>query len=120
MTNIIASAFFGLCIIMVALAVGTLISDFIVPFIKWRQAPLPAPKVMTNIITFPGGSPNDNGPWGIWAVRGPASIFGPAEAWLNISGSRLEFDTLEAATVAARGYNIATASDNIHYFVRAL
>ena len=42
--------------------------------------------------------------WGIWAQRGPSSIFGSAAAWTKSNGKVLTFETYEAAAKVVDQY----------------
>ena len=55
--------------------------------------------------------------YGVWAVRGAASIFGHAEAWCKEDGNPLEFDTREAADAYAKRMNGLTIA-NVHYYTK--
>ena len=55
--------------------------------------------------------------YGVWAVRGGASIFGHAERWCKENGKPLEFDTRKAAEIYAEDANRHTTL-NVHYYVK--
>lgn len=60
---------------------------------------------------------NNNKTYGVWAVRGGASIFGHAEAWCKENGKPLEFATYDAAAAYADDAGSHTTS-NVHYYVK--
>lgn len=55
--------------------------------------------------------------YGVWAVRGAASIFGHAETWCKEDGKPLEFDTRKAADAYAKRMNSLTTA-NVHYYTK--
>ena len=58
--------------------------------------------------------------YGIWAMRGPASVLGAAEAWSKRDGIPEVFTTKEDAARQAAQYNINTSSANVRYSVREM
>ena len=58
--------------------------------------------------------------YGIWAMRGPASVLGAAEAWSKRDGVPEVFSTKEDAARQAAQYNQNTSSANVRYSVREM
>lgn len=58
--------------------------------------------------------------YGVWAVRGAASIFGRAEAWCKENGKPLAFDTEEQANEYANGLNRNVGTAHVRYYVREM
>ncbi|MDL2272950.1 DUF3849 domain-containing protein [Oscillospiraceae bacterium OttesenSCG-928-G22] len=58
--------------------------------------------------------------YGIWAMRGPASVLGAAEAWSKRDGAPEVFTTKEDAAWQAAQYNQNTSSANVRYSVREM
>ncbi len=56
--------------------------------------------------------------YGVWAVRGPGSIFGAAEAWCKDNGVPLEFDTDAEARAYAKKLNDGARTVNVRYYVK--
>lgn len=56
--------------------------------------------------------------YGVWAVRGPGSIFGAAEDWCKSNGIPLEFDTEAEAQAYAKELNDGMRSVNVRYYVK--
>lgn len=53
--------------------------------------------------------------YGVLAVRGPASIMGPARAWLKENGEPISFATLEEAQAYASLENKLCPSPHVQY-----
>ena len=58
--------------------------------------------------------------YGIWAMRGPASVMGAAEAWSKRDGIPEVFTTKEDAARQAAQYNQNASSANVRYSVREM
>ena len=58
--------------------------------------------------------------FGVWAVRGGGSMFGPAEAWSKYNGIPLVFTDIGAAERQAAQYNENTAFRNVHYYAKEM
>ncbi|MCP1109709.1 DUF3849 domain-containing protein [Ohessyouella blattaphilus] len=58
--------------------------------------------------------------YGIWAMRGPASVLGAAEAWSKRDGAPEVFTTKEDAARQAVQYNQNASSVNVRYSVREM
>ena len=53
--------------------------------------------------------------WGVWAVRGPGSIFGPAADWSKRDGMRMEFGSVKEAEARVATLTESVPSENVHY-----
>lgn len=58
--------------------------------------------------------------WGVWARRGPTSIFGPAEAWVKSEGKIITFDSYEKAAQKADAFTKNVGSANVTYYPKKI
>lgn len=57
--------------------------------------------------------------YGVWAVRGPDSVFGAAESWCKKDGVPVTFDTLEQAQSYAEECRLK-ATVNLWYYAKKM
>lgn len=58
--------------------------------------------------------------WGVWARREPASIFGPAEAWVKSDEKIITFDSYEKAAQKADAFTKNVGSANVTYYPKKI
>jgi len=58
--------------------------------------------------------------FGIWAVRGPGSVLGRAEAWSKRDGMPEVFTSRQAAAQEAERYNNTASSANVRYYAKEM